>query len=277
MLKAASVDLQERLSSYPGVSELDDNLPYGKPELVLQLTPRGKRLGFTAQSVAEKVRDLVDGRIARKLAILEDEVDVKIQQLSHENADNLRSLWLKAPSGTFVPLTEVVDLKDRQGFSSIQRFDGKTTVAVTGDVDSAVVTVQTLVDDLDKNLLPQLAAEHGVDYRFSGRNEEREEAFGDLRAGALIALASIFVILAWVFASYVRPFAIMMIIPFGIVGAVLGHYLLGFQLTIMSMIGLLDWRVFSSMTRSFSLVASTSVWPMARPSWTLPLVRAATD
>ncbi|SNY91792.1 AcrB/AcrD/AcrF family protein [Cohaesibacter sp. ES.047] len=239
ILKAASVDLQARLSSYPGVSELDDNLPYGKPELVLQLTPRGERLGFTTQSIGGAVRDLIDGRTARKLAIFEDEVDVKIQQLSEENRDNLRSLWVKSPSGPYVPLMEVVSLTDRQGFSSIQRFDGKTTVAVTGDVDSEVVTVSELVAELDKDLMPRFAAEHGVGYSFSGRNEERQEAFTDLKIGTIIALASIFVILAWVFASYLRPFAIMMIIPFGVVGAVLGHYLLGFQLTILSMIGLL--------------------------------------
>ena len=239
ILKAASLELQARLSSYPGVSELDDNMPYGKPELVLELTQRGRSLGFTAQSVGEQVRDLVDGRTARKLAILDDEVDVRIQQVQRDDVDNLRSIWLKSNSGAYVPLTEIVTLRDRQGFSSIQRFDGKTTVAVTGDVDAAVVTVTDLVADLDDNLLPEIAAKFGVDYRFSGRNEERQAAFADLQTGVMIALATIYIILAWVFASYTRPFAIMLIIPFGLVGAVFGHYLMGFNLTILSLIGLL--------------------------------------
>ncbi|PLW75858.1 efflux RND transporter permease subunit [Cohaesibacter celericrescens] len=238
-LKQASLDLQERLSSYPGVSELNDNMPYGKPELVLELKPRGRSLGFSAQSIGEQVRDLVDGRTARKLAILDDEVDVLIKQDARNDVDSLRSIWLKSTSGAYVPLTEVVTLRDRQGFSSIQRFDGKTTISVTGDVDSEVVTVTELVAALDKNLMPEIAAKHGVDYNFSGRNEERMEAFADLRLGVMIALAAIYIILAWVFASYSRPLAIMVIIPFGIVGAVLGHYLLGFQLTILSLIGLL--------------------------------------
>ena len=77
ILKQASIDLQERLSAYPGVSELDDNMPYGKPELTLALTPRGQSLGFTAQTVGEQVRDLIEGRTARKLAILDEEVEVR--------------------------------------------------------------------------------------------------------------------------------------------------------------------------------------------------------
>ncbi|WP_321448716.1 efflux RND transporter permease subunit [uncultured Cohaesibacter sp.] len=239
VLKRASLDLQERLSAYPGVSELDDNMPYGKPELTLALTPRGRSLGFTAQTVGEQVRDLIEGRTARKLAILDEEVEVRLKRLSHANVDSLRSLWLKSPQGTFVPLTEVVTISDRQGFSSIQRFDGKTTIAVTADVDAEVVTATELVAELDRTLMPQVASQYGIDYHFSGRNEERMDAFADLRIGLMIALAAIYIILAWIFASYTRPFAIMMIIPFGLVGAILGHYLLGFQLTILSLIGLL--------------------------------------
>ena len=239
VLKMASLDLQERLSSYPGVSELNDNMPYGKPELVLEITDRGKSLGFTAQSVGEQVRDLVEGRTARKLAIGDDEVEVIIQQNRRKDIDSLRSLWLKSGADIYVPLTEVVSLQDRQGFSSIQRFDGKTTIAVTGDVDSSVVTVQELIDDLNEKLMPKFAADYGISYHFSGRNKERLNAFADLRVGLMIALAAIFIILAWVFASYLRPFAIMLIIPFGVVGAVFGHYLLGQPLTIMSLMGLL--------------------------------------
>nr|WP_319483519.1 efflux RND transporter permease subunit [uncultured Cohaesibacter sp.] len=239
VLKRASIDLQARLSAYPGVSELDDNMPYGKPELTLSLTPRGRSLGFTAQSVGEQIRDLVEGRTARKLAILDEEVKVRLQRLARPDMDSLRSLWLKSPQGTFVPLSEVVDISDRQGFSSIQRFDGKTTIAVTADVDAAVVTASELVANLNETLMPEIARQYGIGYRFSGRNEERMDAFSDLRIGLIIALAAIYIILAWIFASYSRPFAIMMIIPFGLIGAVVGHYLLGFQLTILSLVGLL--------------------------------------
>ncbi|MCT4655778.1 MAG: efflux RND transporter permease subunit [Cohaesibacter sp.] len=239
VLKLAALDLRARLTAYAGVSEIDDDMPYGKPELTMTLTPRGSALGFSAQTVSDQVRDLLEGRTARKLAILDEEVDIVLQKSARENSDSLRSIWLKSPSGRYVPITEVVDLTERQGFSLIQREDGKTTIAVTADVDSNITTVQELVAKVDEELMPIIAAEYGISYVFGGRDEERKEAFADLRTGVIIALAVIYIILAWVFASYARPFAIMMVIPFGFVGAVLGHYLLGFNLTILSMIGLL--------------------------------------
>ena len=104
-----------------------------------------------------------------------------------------------------MPLTEVVSISDRQGFSSIQRFDGKTTIAVTADVDSQVVTATELVAELDRTLMPEVASQYGIGYHFSGRNEERMDAFADLRIGLIIALAAIYIILAWIFASSPAP------------------------------------------------------------------------
>jgi multidrug efflux pump subunit AcrB len=138
-----------------------------------------------------------------------------------------------------VPLTEVVNLEDRQGFSVIQRRDGRTTISVTADVDIEVTTNSEIEAALRAGDLQRVADTHGVDFTFSGRAEERQEAFADLGLGGLLALGIMYIILAWVFASYWRPIAVMMIIPFGIVGAIMGHWLMGFQLTILSMIGLL--------------------------------------
>ncbi|MCV6546199.1 MAG: efflux RND transporter permease subunit [Cohaesibacter sp.] len=239
ILKLAALDVRERLTAYAGISEIDDDMPYGKPELTMRLSSRGAALGFSTQSVSDQVRDLLEGRTARKLAILDEEVDVVLQQLSRKDMDNLRSIHLKSPSGQYVPITEVVQLQERQGFSLIQREEGKTTIAVTADVDSDVITVQDLVVKLSEDLMPTITAKYGIDYVFAGRDEERKEAFADLQIGITIALAVIYIILAWVFASYTRPFAIMLVIPFGFVGAVLGHYLMGINLTILSMIGLL--------------------------------------
>ena len=152
----------------------------------------------------------------------------------------LSSLALKAPNGAFVPLTEVVTLRERQGFAVIQRTDGKTVVAVSGDLDTDVVTTTDLVGSLqDSGAVTAIAERHGVSYRFTGRDEERRKSFADLRIGAGIALGLIYLILAWVFASYSVPLAVMLVIPFGFVGAMLGHYLMGFPLTILSLMGLL--------------------------------------
>ena len=116
-----------------------------------------------------------------------------------------------------MPLTEVVSLTEKQGFSVIQRIDGKITTSVTADVDFNVTTNQDLVADLGSGPLPKIARKHGIAFAFSGREEERAKSFADLQMGAVIAIGVIFLILAWVFASYTRPLAVMLIIPFGLV------------------------------------------------------------
>ena len=145
----------------------------------------------------------------------------------------------EARAGEFAPLSEVVKITERQGFAAIDREDGKAKVSVTGDLDTNINTTQKAIETLEASGLSAIATKFGVTYKFGGRSQERKEAFADLGVGALIALTVIYIILAWVFASYWKPFAVMLIIPFGIVGAVFGHWILGYKLTMLSMAGLL--------------------------------------
>ncbi|MCC0015700.1 MAG: efflux RND transporter permease subunit [Rhodobiaceae bacterium] len=241
VLKAAALELRDVLASYPGVSSISDDLPYGKPEIVMQLTPRGTALGFTLQSVGQQVRDAFDGAIARRFADGDDEVTIRVvREQREEGIAALANLALKAPNGVFVPLTEIVSLRERQGFAVIQRLDAKTTVAVSGDLDSSFATPQELRDSLEASgAVRDIATRHGVSYKYAGREEERVKAFADLKYGTAIGLGLIYLVLAWVFASYTVPLAVMLVIPFGFVGAVLGHYVMGFSLTILSLMGLL--------------------------------------
>lgn len=239
-LKAAAADLQDALTQFPGVSGVDDDLPYGKPEIIMTLTERGEALGFTLDGVGAQIRDAVGGRTARNLPFPDEEIAIVVRQnLGEGGTGTLRALELRSPVGIYVPVTEVVNLEDRQGFSVIQRRDGQTTVSVTADVDFEVTTNSEIEAALRTGDLQRVADTYGVDFSFSGRAEERQEAFADLGLGGMLALGIMYIILAWVFASYWRPIAVMMIIPFGIVGAILGHWVMGFQLTILSMIGLL--------------------------------------
>lgn len=240
VLKAAALEVQELLSEYPGVSGVSDDLAHGKPELVMELTQRGRALGFTVESAARQIRNAFEGAIPRRFAQGEEEITIRVQQMQEgAGASMLRDLSLKAPNGEFVPLSEVVTLSDRQGFSVIQRRDGKTTVSVTADVDREVTSNIEIVRDLSSGKIQTIADKYGIGYKFSGREEEREDAFADLQLGTIAALVAIYLILAAIFASYSRPLAVMAIIPFGVVGAIGGHYLMGFDLTILSMIGLL--------------------------------------
>lgn len=240
-LKAAASDVIALLSGINGLSGVDDNLPWGKPELVMELTPQGSALGFSIDNVGRQIRNAFDGSVPFRFPRGDDEVTVRLTQLpATPGSQALRDFQLRSPGGSFVPLSEVVDMRERQGFSAIQRRDGKSTISVTGDIDTAVTTTGAVVEQLTSGGgLDLIAARHGVDFSFGGRSEEQENAFADLRLGVAVALSVIYIILAWVFASYWRPIAVLLIIPFGIVGAIFGHWVLGYQLTILSFIGLL--------------------------------------
>lgn len=240
-LKAAAQEVIAALASVPGVSGLDDDLPYGKPELAMELTPRGAALGFSIEEVGRQTRNALQGAVPRRFARGEDEIAVRLtQKMRSAGSGALRNFELRSPSGEFVPLTEVVTLTERQGFSEIRREDGKSTLSVAGDIDSAVSTTDEVVALLEETgVVRDIAGRHGISYRYGGRSEERRAAFADLGLGAGVALAVIYIILAWVFGSYFRPVAVMLIIPLGLVGAVFGHWVMGYHMTILSMIGLL--------------------------------------
>jgi len=240
-LKTAAADVVALLSGVNGITGLDDNLPWGKPELVMELTPQGAALGFSIEEVGRQIRNAFDGAIPFRFPRGDDEVTVRLVQVpASPGSQALRDFELRSPGGTFVPLAEVVEMTDRQGFSAIQRRDGRSTISVTGDIDTAVTTTGAVVEQLTASgSLDLVAARHGVTYSFGGRSEEQENAFADLKLGVAVALSVIYIILAWVFASYWRPIAVLLIIPFGVVGAIFGHWLLDYQLTILSFIGLL--------------------------------------
>ncbi|ORE92400.1 RND transporter HAE1/HME family, permease [Stappia sp. 22II-S9-Z10] len=240
-LKLAATEVMSTVSAWDGVSGVADNLPYGKPELALSLTPRGEALGFTLESVGAQVRGAFEGEIARRLIIGPDaeEVPVRVRLRDGGAAVAVEDLFLRAPGGRFVPASEVVSVTERNSFSTILRRDGTVTIAVTADVDADVITPQALTERVAAEVLPMVEARYGVRGEFGGRDRERRRSFEDLRAGAWMALTVIYLTLALVFGSYWRPVVVMLIIPFGAVGAILGHAALGMSLTIVSFVGLL--------------------------------------
>ncbi len=239
-LKRAALELRQLLLRIPGVSDVNDNLPWGKPETILELTPRGLAMGFTTAGVGRQVRNALEGAIATRFAREGEEVTVRVL-LTREAAGSglLENLYLRSPSGREVPLSEVVRFRDSQGFAAIRREDGVRQVAVYGEIAKGVNSTGGVIKTLLDGGLPELAARHGLRYAFGGRAEEQSETFGDMTAGALVGLAAIYIILAWVFSSYTRPLVVMAIIPVGLVGAVLGHWLLGYPLTILSLVALI--------------------------------------
>ncbi|MFK7902650.1 MAG: efflux RND transporter permease subunit [Nitratireductor sp.] len=239
-LKKAADEIVELVSLLPSANGASDNLPYGKPELIMTLTPRGTALGFNIEQVSAQVREAFSGSIARRFAVGDEEVSIRVSRISKDTgAAALRNFELKAPSGQFVQLTEVVKLTEQQGFAAVRRIDGKTLVSITADLDTKVFTTEQAEAALVEDGLEAIATKHGVSFKFDGRTKEREAAFKDLTTGVIVALAVIYIILAWVFSSYWRPFAVMLIIPFGVVGAVFGHFMMGYSLSVLSLISIL--------------------------------------
>ena len=238
-LRAGADEVRALLARYPGVSNIDDDLPLGKPETIVELTDRGRALGFDTRQLGGQLRDALAGAIARRFPRDNEEVTVRVRfPPGARNQSLLESLYLRAPDGTEVPLRAMARLSERSGFAGIRREDGRRQVAVIASLDEEQVELGEILTALERDGLPEIAARHGLDYAFKGEAEELAEVFGDMRIGFVLALAGIYLVLAWVFASFTRPLVVMAIIPFGLIGAVLGHWLLGFDLTVLSLVAL---------------------------------------
>lgn len=239
-LKRAANEVQLLLKRYPGVSAIEDDLPYGKLETILEVSQRGRALGFDTASVGRQVRNAIEGAIAKRFPRADEEVTVRVKLPDSElDTDLLDRLYLRAPSGAEVSLAEVISRRPNQSFARISREDGGRQVSVTAKLDTGIISTVDALAAIQRDGLWDIAKKYGVEVSFKGKSEEREETFADMRIGALIGLAGIYIILAWVFASYTRPVVVMAIIPMGFVGAVVGHWLLDYNMTILSMVALI--------------------------------------
>jgi len=239
-LKLGAEEVKALLKSYNGVSDIEDDLPTGKQELILELTARGRALGFTTEDISTQVRAAFEGLIAKKFARGDEEVTIRVQYPREKvAADALQNFYLRSKNSNEVPLSDVVQIRTEQGYARIKREDGVREVAITGEIDENTTSSDKVLAVLPIDGLIDIADKYSLKYRFAGKSEEQEETLADMKLGAMIGLTAIYLILAWVFASYTRPIVVMSIIPFGVVGAIMGHYLLGFNLTILSLIALL--------------------------------------
>jgi multidrug efflux pump subunit AcrB len=148
-------------------------------------------------------------------------------------------IYLRSSAGAEVPIAEVVTMRPKQGFVQIKREDGLREVAITAEVDRAVTTGGEVLDALRRDGVADIAARHGLQLSFKGKAEEQQQTLGDMKTGAMFALMAIFIILAWVFGSYARPLVVMSIIPLSFVGATFGHWMLGYDMTILSLIAMI--------------------------------------
>lgn len=239
-LKRAADEVAQALSTLPGVLDVEDDMPWGREQLIYQVSPYGEALGLTTMDLGRQLRAAFDGRIAQIYQDGRDEIEVRVQlpRDQRERYSTLEQMTVRIPDGRFVPLTQVMNLDHRQGFQALRHADGKLAVEVTSALNTRVATTDQVLESLQAGALPDIASRYGVRYSFEGRSADQRETMDDMKTGLLIGVVLMYVVLAWVFASWSLPLIVMAIIPFALVGALLGHWLMGLQLTILSLFGL---------------------------------------
>jgi multidrug efflux pump subunit AcrB len=238
-LKTAALDLAQTLETIPGVSAIDDDLPYGREQLIYELSPAGEALGLSITDIGRQLRAAYDGIILQRFQQGADEVEVRLQlpQSEQRRLDSLLHLPILLPNGEFVALETVANWRSAQGFETLRHFNGSLSVDVSADVNAALNNTAEIVADLTLFTLPALSSKYGIQYSVEGRSASQRETFADMRLGAIIALVLMYLVLAWVFSSYGWPLLVMLTIPLGLTGAVLGHWFMDMNLTILSLFG----------------------------------------
>ena len=239
-LKIASNELIQIARTIPGVTSLNDNLEFGVQERILSLNNKGQSLGLSISDIGEQVRSAINGIIISEFPKADEEVVVRLKLSETEKlTDMINDLRIITPLGSSFKLQEVIKINEKIPFASINRKNGFREVTISGDLFPALMNTSQARQFLLNNGLPEIAKKYNLNYRFDGRDLEQKETFADMKIGSIIGLLLIYFILAWVFKSWTRPFSIMIMIPFAFIGAVLGHYLLGLTMSILSMFALL--------------------------------------
>lgn len=277
-LKAASVALQSEIErQFPEVTSVEDDLPYDKEELVLELTPQGTALGFTIDAIGRELRNRLNGIEAASfpVGVRTSEVIVRIPK-SELSADFLDRTQLRSPSGNFVPLADIVTVTRTLGFSTVLRENGLRLMSVTGEIPEDDPTRATeIVDTLENTVLPKIAQDYGIEYRLSGLAEQEKEFFNDAVVGYMLCLLGIYLALTWIFSSWTRPIVVMSVIPFGVIGMIFGHWVMEVPLSMFSIVGMIGM---SGIIINDSIVLVTTIDEYAEKRGLFPaIVDACSD
>ncbi len=240
-LQEVAEKLKARLAEYPGVIDIADSFRPGKQEVRLSLTRAAETLGLSLSDLARQVRQAFYGEEAQRIQRGRNDVKVMVRYPAHERQSlgNLEEMRIRTPDGSEVPFSIAARAELGRGYASIRRTDRQRIVTVTADVDEKAANANDVLSDLTASALPKMLEDHPrVRFTLEGEQREQREVMGGLQRSFMLALLVIYVLLAIPFKSYVQPLIIMAAIPFGLVGAVWGHIIMGMNLTILSMFGL---------------------------------------
>ncbi|MEN8264721.1 MAG: efflux RND transporter permease subunit [Nitrospirota bacterium] len=241
VLSQAKERIKEALAQYDGTGDISDNFTRGKREIKLKLKSEARTLGITETDLGRQIRGAFYGVEALRLQRGRNEVKVMVRYPEEERKSigDLESMRLRTLDGVEIPFAQAAFVDEGRGFTQINRTDRKRVINITATVDSKVANAEEILAELKETLLSELIVDYpGLTYDLEGESKERDDSMSSMAMGFMMSLFLIYTLLAVPFRSYLQPFIIMFSIPFGIVGALLGHLVMGKDLSILSMFGI---------------------------------------
>jgi len=238
--KYVANEIKKLLIKYEGISDIYDDLPWGKEELVLQLKPLANSLGLTTLDIANQIQAAFRGVEAKRFSDGSEEIIVKVKyKQTYLKEFDLKNMLITSLNGNLISIDQLVTINYERGFSIIRRENGKSEVSITAELDENTTSPVTIMQALSSGTLDKVTKENDFSWRFSGRSEEQKDTLNDMKIGTFIGLILIFIILSAIFSSYTRPIVVMSIIPFAALGSIIGHWITGYDMTILSLVALL--------------------------------------
>ena len=240
-LEKATEALSDKLRGFAGVYDINDGLDQGKQQIDLELRPEARALGLNELMLARQIRSAFFGAEAVRQQRGRDEVRVyvRLPRQERESEYNIEELIIRTPMGTEIPLSQAAIIKRGHSYTSIRRINGRRAISVSAEVDTAVNNGDRIMAELFSEYAVQFKKDHPGVYFGRGLDAtEQQETMASLGTGMFLAILAMFALLAIVFRSYMQPLVVLLAIPFGVVGAIFGHLLLGFNLSIMSFMGI---------------------------------------
>ena len=238
-LKLAAQELATRIATYPGVTNVYDDLPYGKEQWIISLTTEGRSLGLTPADVGRQLRSAFEGYRVQLFTENDAELEVRVSLPADERdqLDSLYNLPVATPQGETVPLLAVARISSRRGIERINHHSALKSVNIYAHIDTRVNTAMAVIASLEGDVIPELTRKYNVSYGLGQGSAEEAQTLADMMLGAAIGLLLIYLILAWVFASWSWPLAVMTAIPLGLTGALVGLYALDLNLGALAIMG----------------------------------------
>ncbi len=241
ILDTAAQELAEALSQYAGVTDIDDGVSLGKPQWSFRIKPEARSLGLNATDLARQVRGAFYGveALRQQRGRNEVKVMVRLPEAERRSSFTIEHLILLTEQGGEIPLVEAAEIEEGRAYTEIKRREGRRIAAVTADIDDQIANANSVVGNVTANELEGLKKKYpGLTYSLEGQQAEQQESLSALGTGFALAMLLIYALLAIPFRSYVQPLIVMLAIPFSFIGAVAGHLLLGYGLSLISLFGI---------------------------------------